>query len=191
VLVAAIVGLSAGGAMADAVPFIQVYFDDGSNGSFGTAQANCGQAGMPVYLYVVAKNLESWVAAVEYEIDIPDGIMYLGETFAPVSQGGTVAYGNSDIGLTISWSLPRNAFGPQGLLISTILGVWTADCYCQTGPRPILVGPYPYPVPKTRPSFVQWPELVEISAVGMTSLLCPGPVSTTESTWGGIKALYR
>jgi hypothetical protein len=192
VLVAAIVGLSAGGALADAQPFIQVYFDDGSNGSFGEGQAVCGQAGLPVYLYVVAKNFDSWTAAVEYKIDIPDGIMYFGETFEPNPLGGgMVTYGNSQVGLTISWSLPNSAFGSKGLLISTVLGVWTADCYCQTGPQPIVVGAYPYPVPKTQPSFVRWPDLVEFSAVGMTSLLCPGPVSTTESTWGGIKALYR
>jgi hypothetical protein len=190
VLVAAVVGLSAGGAMAEPVPYFQVYFDDASNGSYGETQADCGQAGLPVYLYVVAKNFESWLAAVEYKLDLPEGVMYFGETFAP-ADGGTVSYGNSEIGLTISWSLPRNAFGPEGLLISTIFAVWTAECYCQAGPASIVVGPYPYPVPKTQPSGVRWPDYLELTAVGMTSLLCPGAVSTQESTWGGIKALYR
>jgi hypothetical protein len=191
VLVAAIVGFTAVGALADAVPYFQVYFDDASNGSYGDTQAVCGQAGYPVYLYVVARNFESWLAAVEYSVQLPDGIMYIGETITPPPQGGMVVFGNSEVGLVVSWELPRNGFGEPGVLISTILGIWTGDCYCQGGPAPIVVGPYPYPVPKTKPSGVRWPDLVELPAVGMTSLLCPGAVSTQESTWGGIKALYR
>jgi len=191
VLVAAIVGFSAGGASADAVPYFQVYFDDASNGSFGETQAFCGEVGHPVYLYVVARNFESWLAAIEYSIDFPPGLMYVGETINPPSQGTMLSIGNSDIGLTVSWSLPRNGFGEPGYLVSTIFAIWTGDCYCQAGPQPIVVGPYPYPVPKTGPSGVRWPDLVELPAVGMTSLLCPGAVSTQESTWGGIKALYR
>jgi len=192
VLVAAIVGLSAGGAMADAVPYFQVYFDDGSNGSYGETQAQCGQAGMPVYLYVVAQNFNSWLSAVEYEINFPPGVMFVGESFPANPTGGvTLSIGNSDTGLAISWSMPRSAFDPSGTLISTIFAVWTSACDCSNGPYPIVVGPFPYPVPKDDPEGVRWPDLERIPAVGMTSLLCPGPVSTQESTWGGIKALYR
>jgi hypothetical protein len=188
VLVAAIVGFSAGGAMADAVPYVQVYFDDGSNGSYGETQAQCGQAGFPVYLYVVANNFNAWLSAIEYQIDFPAGLMFVGDTF-PTVPGATLSIGNSQDGVAVSWSLPRNAFGP--ILISTIFAVWTGECNCQAGPQPIVVGPFPYPVPKSQPEGVRWPDLARISAVGMTSLLCPGPVSTHESTWGGIKALYR
>jgi hypothetical protein len=191
VLVAAIVGFSAGGASADAVPYFQVYFDDASNGSFGETQAFCGQMGMPVYLYVVARNFESWLSAVEYSIDFPPGLMFVGDTLEPPSQGTMLSIGNSDTGLAVSWSLPRNGFGEPGVLISTIFAIWTGDCNCQAGPQPVVVGPFPYPVPKTRPAGVRWPDNTEITAVGMTSLLCPGAVSTQESTWGGIKALYR
>jgi hypothetical protein len=192
VLVAAVVGCLAGGAVAEPVPYFQVYFDDASNGSFGETSANCGQVGHPVYLYVVARNFESWLSAVEFKVDFPDGIMYVGETITPPTQGTILSIGNSNIGLTVSTSLPRNGFGEPGVLITTIFAIWTGDCYCQLGPSPIVVGPYPYPDPgKTHPSGVRWPDLVEIPAVGMTSLLCPGVVPTQESTWGGIKALYR
>lgn len=192
VLVAAVLGCLAGGAVAEPVPYFQVYFDDASNGSFGETSANCGQVGHPVYLYVVARNFESWLSAVEFKVDFPDGIMYVGETITPPTQGTILSIGNSNIGLTVSTSLPRNGFGEPGVLITTIFAIWTGDCYCQLGPSPIVVGPYPYPDPgKTHPSGVRWPDLVEIPAVGMTSLLCPGVVPTQESTWGGIKALYR
>jgi hypothetical protein len=192
VLVAAVLGCLAGGAVAEPVPYFQVYFDDASNGSFGETSANCGQVGHPVYLYVVARNFESWLSAVEFKVDFPEGIMYVGETIAPPTQGTILSIGNSNIGLAVSTSLPRSGFGEPGVLITTIFAIWTGDCYCQLGPSPIVVGPYPYPDPgKTHPSGVRWPDLVEIPAVGMTSLLCPGVVPTQESTWGGIKALYR
>jgi hypothetical protein len=191
VLVAAIAGFAVGDASAEPVPYVQVYFDDASNGSYGETQTHCGQAGYPVYLYVVARNFESWLAALEYKIELPEGIMYVGENIQPPTQGGMVVYGNSINGLTVSWELPRNAYGEPGVLISTVVGIWTAECNCQYGPQPIVVQAYPYPNPKNGPSGVRWPDLVELPAVGMTSLVCPGPVATQESTWGGIKALYR
>jgi hypothetical protein len=168
-----------------------VYFDDASNGSYGETQAICGQVGQPVYLYVVARNFESWLSGVEYKIDFPDGLMYVGETLAPPPQGVMLNIGNSDIGLVVAWSLPRNGYGEPGVLISTIFALWTGDCYCQAGPQPIVVGPYPYTVPRTNPAGVRWPDNALLPAVGMTSLLCPQAVATQESTWGGIKALYR
>jgi len=190
VLVAALVGLSAAGAMADAVPYLQVYFDDASNGSYGETQAaQCGQADTPVYLYVVAQNFNCLLSGVEYQIAFPPGLMFVADSY-PTVPGVTLNIGNSRDGNAVAWSLPRSGFEP--LLIATIFAVWTGECYCQAGPLPIVVGPYPYPVdPRPKPVGVRWPDAVDISAVGMTSLVCPGVVSTTESTWGGIKALYR
>ena len=189
VLVAAIVGLSAAVAMAQ-VPFFQVYFDDASNGSYSETQADCGEAGTSVDLYVVALNFNALMAAVEYRIAFPPGLLFQSDNLAPPDQGGMVSYGDSNNGLTVAWELPRNGFTP--LLISTVSADFTGFCDCNTGgPQPIVVGPYPYPQPKNNPAGVRWPDYVELPAVGMTSLLCPGPVSTSESTWGGIKALYR
>jgi hypothetical protein len=185
---AALVGCMAVGAMAQ-IPYVQVYFDDGSNGSYGETQAYCGQAGMPVYMYVVGQNFNSWLSGVEYSVQFPAGILFIGDTLPP-TQGATVTLGNSRDGFAITYELPRSGFVP--VLFSTIFALWTAECDCAGGPQSIVVGPYPYPVdPQTKPRGVRWPDLVPIPAVGMTSLLCPGPVATQESTWGGIKALYR
>jgi hypothetical protein len=41
------------------------------------------------------------------------------------------------------------------------------------------------------PTAVRWPDTTAIDLVGMTSLVCPGPVSTSTTTWGAVKALYR
>jgi hypothetical protein len=189
VLVAAFVGLWAAGAMAQAVPFVHVYFDDGSNGSYGETQAECGQPGSLVSLYVVAQNFNSWMTAVEYKVSFPDGIMFIGDAY-PTVPGITLNYGNSRDGNVVSWQIRRDGWAP--LLISTIAGLWTSDCDCQYGPYPVVVGAYPYPVdPPSGPTGLTWPDERRVSAVGMTSLVCPGPVPTQESTWGGIKALYR
>lgn len=185
---AALVGFSAVGAMAQ-IPYIQVYFDDGSNGSYGETQALCGTNGMPVYMYVVGQNFNAWLSGVEYQIAFPAGIMFVADTLPP-TQGATVSIGNSQVGFAITYELPRSGFVP--VLFSTIFALWTGACDCGQGPQAIVVGPYPYPVePQTQPRGVRWPDYQPIAAVGMTSLLCPGPVAAQESTWGGIKALYR
>jgi hypothetical protein len=189
VLAIAFVGLMAAGAMAQ-IPFFQVYFDDDSNGSFGETQAQCGTAAQQANLYVVALNWNMFVAAVDYQLFLPAALLYQMDTY-PITPGGTLNIGNSFTGVALSYGLPRNGFAP--MLLSTVGVIWTGLCAndCALyGPQAIVVGPYPEGG-KTAPSGVRWPDFAEFSAVGMTSLLCPGPVSTTETTWGGIKALYR
>jgi hypothetical protein len=192
VLAIAFVGLMAAGATAQ-VPFFQVYFDNDSNGSYGETQASCGPVNGMQSLYLVANNWNMFVAAVDYQVNLPlsGAMLYLSET-RPVVPGGDLAIGatpanNSVEGLAISYGLPRNGFVP--MLVVTLNVLWTGLCNCSS-PQPLVVGPFPG-VGKTGPSGVRWPDYVELQAIGMTSLLCPGPVSTTTSTWGGVKALYR
>jgi hypothetical protein len=186
VLAIALVGLMAAGATAQA-PFFQVYFDDASNGSYGETQSPCGQPGTQDEIYLVAQNWNMLVTAVDYQIFFPQALLYLSDTY-PVVPGGTLTIGNSKEGNAISWGLPRNGFVP--LLLTTIGVYWTDLCDCAAGPQAIVVGPYP-DSGSNSPNGVRWPDYVTFPAVGMTSLICPGPVATQESTWGGIKALYR
>jgi hypothetical protein len=186
VLAIAFVGLMAAGATAQ-VPFFQVYFDDDSNGSYGETQAFCGTANDPQDLYLVLHNANTFVAAVDYQILFPGALLFLTDNY-PVVPGGHLNLGNSLNGNAISYGLPRNGFAP--MLVVTMSTLWTGACDCNGGPQSIVVGPYPG-VGKTTPSLVRWPDFLEFQGVGMTSLLCPGPVSTQSSTWGGVKALYR
>ncbi len=190
VLAIAFVGLMAAGAVAQ-VPFFQVYFDDDSNGSYGETQKGCGPVATFQSLYLVANNANAFVAAVDYLVQLPvsGAMLYIGES-RPVVPGGDLAIGatpanNSIEGLAVSYGLPRNGFAP--MLITTLNTMWTGQCDC-AAPQPLAVGGFPG---KTSPAFVRWPDYVEFSAVGMTSLLCPGPVATESKTWGGVKALYR
>src|SRR5262245_31213075 len=184
VLAIAFVGLMAAGAYAQ-VPFFQVFFDDNSNGSYGETQANCGTVNTPQSLYLVLQNANSFVAAVDYQIAFPAGLLFLNDSY-PVVPGGSLNLGDSQAGNAISYQLPRNGFEP--VLLVTMNTFWTGACNCASGPQPLVVGGYQG---KSTPNFIRWPDFAEFSSVGMTSLLCPGPVATSEATWGGIKALYR
>ena len=193
VLAIAFVGLMAAGATAQ-VPFFQVYFDDDSNGSYGQTAANCGPVNTFQNLYLVALNWNMFVAAVDYQVVFPaSGALLFSNDNFPTVPGGHIIIGatpanNSAEGLAISYGLPRSGFSP--MLITRMSTIWTGACNCSSGPIPLVVGPYPG-VGKSSPSGVRWPDYVEFQAVGMTSLLCPGPVSTESKTWGAVKALYR
>lgn len=186
VLAIAFVGLMAAGASAQ-VPFFQVFFDDNSNGTFGDAQANCGNANDIASLYLAFQNANAFVVAVDYQLHLPvsGALLFMSDSY-PTVPGGSLNLGDSQAGNAISYGLPRSGFEP--MLLVTINALWTGLCDCGNGPQSIVVGPYPA---KTSPNWVRWPDFVEFDAVGMTSLLCPGIVSTQEKTWGGVKALYR
>jgi hypothetical protein len=186
VLAIAFVGLMAAGAAAQA-PFFQVYFDDASNGSYGETQSPCGQPGTQASLYLVAQNWNMLVTAVDYQLFFPQALVFDHDEY-PVVPGGYLNIGDSNKGNAISWGLPRNGFSP--LLLVTTKVYWTGLCDCAAGPQALVVGPYPESG-NNSPTGVRWPDYVIFPAVGMTSLICPGPVATSETTWGGIKALYR
>jgi hypothetical protein len=185
VLAFAFVGLLAAGAMAQ-VPFFQVYFDDDSNGSYGETQLQgCGAALESQNLYLVFLNANAFVAAVDYQLILPPALLFVSDGYPDVP-GGSLNLGDSYNGNAVSYGLPRNGFAP--ILVVTVSTLWTGQCDCASGPMPLVVGGYPG---KTSPAFVRYPDYLEFSAVGMTSLLCPGPVATKSTTWGGVKALYR
>jgi hypothetical protein len=186
VLAIVFVGLLAAGATAQ-VPFFQVYFDDNSNGTYGETQSPCGEVAMEASLYVVAQNWNMLVTAVDYQLFFPQALLYSDDNYPDVP-GGTLVIGDSKVGVAISWGLPRNGFSP--LLLSRVDAYWTGLCDCAAGPQAIVVGPYPESG-NNSPTGVRWPDYTTFPAVGMTSLICPGPVATEETTWGGIKALYR
>lgn len=184
VLAIAFVGLMAAGAYAQ-VPFFQLFFDDASNGSYGETQAFCGEVATPQSLYLVLQNANAFVAAVDYQIAFPPALLFSSDSYPDVP-GGSLNLGDSQQGNAISYGLPRSGFEP--MLLVTISTLWTGACDCGTGPTPLVVGGYQG---KESPAFIRWPDFAEFSGVGMTSLLCPGPVAASEATWGGIKALYR
>lgn len=199
VLVASLVGLAAVGATAQ-VPYIQIYFDGNPQyKAFSETQSNCvAPDGESRDVYVVMNNWNMFVAAVEFSVDYPPALYFLGET----PPANTLVIGSSPSltvngpgtgGVAIAWNLPQDGYAP--LLAMTVHVLWTSNCDCSAPPQALVVRGYNYANAgnggNADPVAVRWPDYVELSGVGMTSLICPGVVSTEQTTWGGVKALYR
>jgi hypothetical protein len=188
VLVASIVGLVAVGAMAQ-VPNVQVYF----NSIYNETQADCQPPGTPQDLFVVMNNWNMFVQAVDFSIDYPAGPLFISGEDAPPDAsviGSSDAQGGAG-GIAVGFLIRENGYAP--VLALTVHATWTANCECSGGPQAIVVRGYQYgdQFGKLNPSAIQWPDFFEVEGLGMTSLICPGPVAVEESTWGGVKALYR
>lgn len=180
-LATVLIGVCTNAALAQ-VKFIQVYFD----ADYNDTQTNCGLPGSTVSLYVAALNLNMNVQAVDYRLQIPPSLMYVGEN---VNAGpGDPVIGNSEIGIAIAYNLPQNGF--QTMLLSRVFAEWTGECDCGQGPQPLRVVGYDVNL-NPSPLVVRWPDSVQFEAVGMLSLICPGATATEATTWGGVKALYR
>jgi len=195
VLVASLVGLMAVAATAQ-VPNLQIYFNANlAYNSYADTQSDCRQAGTQQELYVVMNNWNMFVQAVDMSIDGLDaqGPLFYGGESAPensVTIGTSPSMGGTG-GVAIAWQLPQNGFLP--LLALTVHTTWVGNCDCNAGPKALVVRGYHYaePTSSQNPKAVSWPDYVEHEGVGMTSLICPGFVATKQSTWGGVKALYR
>jgi hypothetical protein len=94
--------------------------------------------------------------------------------------------GGAPDGVTITYQIPQNAFDPFICMKMNVL--WTCDDCTALPVQPINV------VPHESSGLVQaieWQTFNAIGGVGMASAVCPGIVSTEESSWGQIKALYN
>lgn len=186
VLVAACIGVFAGAALAQ-VPFVQVFFDaDVWGEGYSETQSDCLAPGTVSDLYVVALNWNMFMQAIDFKVILPVALLYLSDT--PNTTIADPVIGSSPAGMAIAYNIPRNGF--QALLLTKIRVFWTGQCNCAAGPQAIEVVGFDANI-NPNPTAVRWPDFTQLAGVGMTSLICPGPVSTQSSTWGGVKALYR
>ena len=181
VVIAVAIGLTAVNASAQ-VPNVSIYFDD----TFLETGKNCPVAPIGTMLdsvYVVANNFNMWMNAIEYKIEYPPQVLWLGDYFPP----DRLTIGNSGTGdgVGVSWPLPANAFGP--LVVQTSRFYWMCDNCDGIFNTPWIVLPYGT---QATVRAVRWPDLLIVPAVGMTALICP-TVPVEETTWGGIKAMYE
>lgn len=182
VVIAVAIGLTAVHASAQ-IPNVSIYFDK----TFTETGKNCPVAPPGTVMdsiWVVANNFNMWMNAIEYTIEYPSKVLWVGDAFPP----DRLTIGSSPSGVGVSWPLPANAFG--ALVIQKARFFWMCD---QCGPtdfdRNVPWTVLPYPLQSTVRA-VRWPDLVIVPGVGMTSLICP-TTPVHETTWGGIKALYE
>jgi hypothetical protein len=150
-------------------PYVIVLFENGQPASECTGDTQLA--------YVMAKNFNCFMTAIEYQITYESHIIQEGEDYPPFTlQIGTTASGFSE-----SFTTPVNAYVP--VLTATV----RFHCLCGAlGDRTMVVGPNPYSgyvrAVDTKATFVY--------GYGETSILCPS-VPTEESSWGKIKSLYE
>jgi hypothetical protein len=186
VLAVALIGVIAGSAMAQ-VPNVQVYFD----AALTQTQAQCPGtppfSGPPVNLYVVMNNWNFSITGVDFSISYPPALTWVGDVLPdPLTQ---VAIGSSPTGIAIAYANCCPLDGFQASLVLMPQVIWGV-CDCAQGPEALVVGGYT-PLGKTQPTAINKADFSEHNGVGMTSLICPGPIATQPSTWGQVKALYR
>ena len=177
VIVVALGILAIGAQMASAqeVPYVMLYFDD----LYTVGSKDCPGA-QPDSAYIVVKNFNMYLQAIEYQVLYPPEMVWLGDDV-----GDALAIGNTSIGIAESWPLPQNAFVPYA--VAKVLFMWNCVGGCPLTNIPITIVPHPETF-KLRA--LRWPDLVEITAIGMTSLVC-ATIPVEESSWGKIKALYK
>lgn len=179
------------------VPNIQIYFDDLLQETQGFCEDH--YLGEPDQLYVVCNNFNMFISTVEFAVEwgIPAGYLtYAGDAHLPGSLNlGTSltnpAYpgvGEIPGGVTITYPLPQNGYNPFICMMINVVWICEACPPPGNGNFPIVV------VPHQGTGVIQaieWQTFRIVDGVGMTSLLCPEDVSTEETTWGAVKALYN
>lgn len=186
VVVAIAVGLFASVSSAQ-TPHVVVYFDN----TMTQQQACCPDAPVGTVaqtLYVVANNFNMWVSAVEYMIEYPPSLMFLGDDVDDGPGGTQLRIGQSPTGIGITWPLPANGFNPLLCQKANVLWMCSAGDLSVVN-QLLVVKPYPS---SGKVRAIRWPDEGEVLGVGLISVICPDEIviPVEETTWGGIKALY-
>lgn len=164
------------------IPNMQIYFDD----KLQETQGYCKGFGVEDTLNVVCNNFNMFMSTIEFGIAPPTAnAIALGDLHIP----GALWLGSSTgaSGIVITYPTPRNAFDPFICMRYRIAWV-CSDCDIDG-----VEGATIQVIPNQYSGVVQaieWQTYRLVQGVGMTSLLCPGVVSTEESTWGKVKSLY-
>jgi hypothetical protein len=187
VVCAVAVCLSAATAHAQtATPFVQVYFDEYYS---VTGLEQCPVEPVST-IYVVGQNFNEWVQSIEYAIEYPAEMTWLGDVIDDAFQLsiGTSPLTGISQGIAVTWTSRGNGFQP--LLIQKANVIFSCSP-CPDTNIPVVV------VQKLTANAwpdgsVRWqrsPDQMDMKAVGMTSYLC-ATVPVEDTTWGSIKALY-
>ncbi len=155
-------------------PTVGIFFDE----YLTRMDKDCPPGGGLDTAYVVASGFNTFISAIEYAVNYPASMTWVGDLDTP-----PVTLGTTPTGITEAWPLPLNGYNP--LVVARIAFIWNCDG-CSVTDDPIVVVPHPYS------GFVRatdFPQYNTINGVGMKSLVC-ATVPTEDTTWGQVKALY-
>ena len=167
------------------VPYVQVYFDEAWQTPVLESCPDLPPGTEVSTIYVVAHNFNMWMNGIEYMINYPTELTWLGDSIGP----DRLSIGNSPSGIGVTWPVPGNGFG--GLLVQTANVLWMCEG-CSSNDITITVVRHPFtPWPETHlVRAVRWPDLGIVQGVGMAAAVCL-IIPVQETTWGGIKAQYN
>jgi hypothetical protein len=180
VLAVALVGVLAGSAMAQ-VPNIQVYFDPNHT----QTQTNCGDQGTQQLLYVVMNNWNFNISGVDFSIAYPPSLVWVTDILPdPLT---SVKINNSPSTWVVAIAYANCCFldGTQSQEVLQVLAIWGPCDWC---PGAAAGG-----CGRLQPSRQDAAhcgaeeDFSEHTGVGMTSLICAGPIATEPSTWGQVR----
>ena len=161
------------------VPSVKVYTDN----QLIDPEYHCGANGTIAELFVVARNIDFQMSAIDFSVSFPPSMVWLGD-FIP---DGAVVIGNSRDGVAIAWGTCCMLDPGASLLVLRPFVFWVGGCNCF---QAINVGGYA-PLGKNAPSAVRYPEFIETDLLGDTTHLAACEIKVESSTWGKVKALYR
>ena len=165
------------------VPYVQPYFDELHT---VTVLNSCPTE--PIgRLYIVAHNWGIFMSAIEYQILYPPQITFLGDF---IDDANMLSIGQSPSGIALAWkNVPGLAF--KSLLLQEVSVFYTCTA-CDDQDIAVTVVKHPASDP-TQPNYMVraldfWQN--EFWGIGMTAVICP-TVPVEQTTWGGIKSMYR
>jgi hypothetical protein len=140
------------------------------------------------YLYLM--NAQVYVTGIEYQLIVPtaSSVFWLEKMIFP---SNAISIGDPFSGHSLAYWPPLNGYSPGFNLMCTFEFVTDAGCLFHGGlliDTPLIIGPHPE---TGRLRGTATPNNDFFPVVGMTSLLCPVYIGTTEVSWGAIKSLYR
>lgn len=164
-------------------PYIAVYFDQYYG--YGQETKDCPGFVMDTW-YVAAVNFNTFITGADFKIVYPPAVTYLGDLNTP-----PVTVGNTNIGISMGFALPKNGYNPVPLCQVRVF--WNCD-NCNGGVPPVsYLNNLVQVVTNPNTLFLgvtDFPNFNMIPGVGLTAVLCPCTIPTEETSWGQVKALY-
>ena len=162
------------------VPYIQIYYDE----YLSQTVSRCPEVSFVTdTLYVVAHNFNMMMSSIEYRIEYaPGNAAFLRDLLEP----GTSGAGHSQAGIVVTFATPKDA--TPFVLVQAAEILWLCMECENAGVSLFSVFPHP---DSDKIQAARWPDGEMIEAVGLAAQICPLSVDIEETTWGGIKALYR
>lgn len=158
--------------------YVACYFDNG----LSVEQSNCPGAPAGTVadtLYIAMVNWNAFVSGIQFKVDYPAQMLWLGDNGLPAT-----AFGNTASGLAVAWGVPQNGYLPA--LICTSTFVWNCSGCSSTDIPLTVVG---HPLLGGTITATIWPDNHKQDGIGLTGRICP-TVPVENTTWGQVKSLY-